>query len=86
MQLDYFDLQLKFVKDVYESKRGKVTEGDDLPPGVIKMAKVYVAVKRKLNPSATRWPDVTATRALSPTSCLKRTCRSLPTGHPWTWF
>jgi DNA-directed RNA polymerase subunit beta len=49
VQLDYFDLQLKFVKDVYESKRGKVTEGDDLPPGVIKMAKVYVAVKRKLN-------------------------------------
>lgn len=48
-QLDLFDLQLKFIKDVYESKRGKVTEGDDLPPGVIKMAKVYVAVKRKLN-------------------------------------
>jgi DNA-directed RNA polymerase subunit beta len=48
-QLDYFDLQLKFIKDVYENKRGKVTEGDDLPPGVIKMAKVYVAVKRKLN-------------------------------------
>jgi DNA-directed RNA polymerase subunit beta len=48
-QLDFFDLQLKFVKDVYENKRGKVTEGDDLPPGVIKMAKVYVAVKRKLN-------------------------------------
>lgn len=48
-QLEFFDLQLKFIKDVYESKRGKVTEGDDLPPGVIKMAKVYVAVKRKLN-------------------------------------
>ena len=48
-QLDIFDLQLKFVKDAYENKRGKVTEGDDLPPGVIKMAKVYVAVKRKLN-------------------------------------
>ena len=48
-QLDSFDLQLRFIKDVYENKRGKVTEGDDLPPGVIKMAKVYVAVKRKLN-------------------------------------
>jgi DNA-directed RNA polymerase subunit beta len=48
-QLEFFDLQLKFIKDIYESKRGKVTEGDDLPPGVIKMAKVYVAVKRKLN-------------------------------------
>ncbi len=47
--LDLYDLQIKFIKDVYENKRGKVTEGDDLPPGVIKMAKVYVAVKRKLN-------------------------------------
>ncbi|GAB1411045.1 DNA-directed RNA polymerase subunit beta [Desulfovibrionales bacterium] len=47
--VDLYDLQVKFIKDAYESKRGKVTEGDDLPPGVIKMAKVYVAVKRKLN-------------------------------------
>ena len=47
--LETYDLQLDFIKDVYENKRGKVTEGDDLPPGVIKMAKVYVAVKRKLN-------------------------------------
>jgi DNA-directed RNA polymerase subunit beta len=47
--LDVYDLQITFIKDAYENKRGKVTEGDDLPPGVIKMAKVYVAVKRKLN-------------------------------------
>jgi DNA-directed RNA polymerase subunit beta len=49
VQVEFFDIQLKFIKDVYENKRAKVTEGDDLPPGVIKMAKVYVAVKRKLN-------------------------------------
>lgn len=47
--IDLYDMHIKFIKDIYESKRGKVTEGDDLPPGVIKMAKVYVAVKRKLN-------------------------------------
>lgn len=47
--LDVYDQQIKFIKDVYDNKREKVTEGDDLPPGVIKMAKVYVAVKRKLN-------------------------------------
>lgn len=47
--LEHYDLQIKFIKDAYEIKRGKVTEGDDLPPGVIKMAKVYIAVKRKLN-------------------------------------
>jgi DNA-directed RNA polymerase subunit beta len=44
-----YDHSLAFIKSVYEAKRGKVTEGDDLPPGVIKMVKVYIAVKRKLN-------------------------------------
>ncbi len=43
-----YDNQVKFIKTVYDQKREKVTEGDDLPPGVIKMVKVYVAVKRKL--------------------------------------
>ena len=47
--LEDYDRQIAFIKDIYDSKRGKVTEGDDLPPGVIKMVKVYVAVKRKLN-------------------------------------
>ena len=44
-----YDRQVKFIKAIYDSKRAKVTEGDDLPPGVIKMVKVYVAVKRKLS-------------------------------------
>ena len=44
-----YDRQIEFIKGIYDSKRGKMTEGDDLPPGVIKMVKVYVAVKRKLN-------------------------------------
>lgn len=47
--LENYDNQLAYIKNIYDTKRGKVTEGDDLPPGVIKMAKVYVAVKRKLN-------------------------------------
>ncbi len=47
--LEDYERQLAFIKGIYDSKRGKVTEGDDLPPGVIKMVKVYVAVKRKLN-------------------------------------
>jgi len=46
--LESYDRQVDFVKVLYESKRGKAVEGDDLPPGVIKMVKVYVAVKRKL--------------------------------------
>ncbi|BBD07104.1 DNA-directed RNA polymerase subunit beta [Desulfovibrio ferrophilus] len=47
--LDDYERQVRFIKDIYEVKRGKVTEGDDLPPGVIKMVKVYLAVKRKLS-------------------------------------
>ena len=33
-----------------EEKRQKLIAGDDLPPGVLKMVKVYVAVKRRLQP------------------------------------
>jgi len=44
-----YDQQVGFIKALYDVKREKVTEGDDLPPGVIKMVKVYVAVKRKLS-------------------------------------
>ena len=47
--LKLYDEQLKFIQNVYSQKRDKVVEGDDLPPGVTKMVKVYVAVKRKLN-------------------------------------
>ncbi len=32
----------------FEEKRTKLTQGDDLPPGVQKMVKVYLAVKRRL--------------------------------------
>ena len=47
--LDDYETQVRFIKAMYDSKRDKVTEGDELPPGVIKMVKVYVAVKRKLS-------------------------------------
>jgi DNA-directed RNA polymerase subunit beta len=33
-----------------EEKRGKITAGDDLAPGVLKMVKVYLAVKRRVQP------------------------------------
>jgi len=32
----------------YEEKRAKLTSGDDLAPGVLKMVKVYLAVKRRI--------------------------------------
>ncbi|MGR9116387.1 MAG: DNA-directed RNA polymerase subunit beta [Gammaproteobacteria bacterium] len=34
----------------FELKRKKITMGDDLPPGVLKMVKVYLAVKRRIQP------------------------------------
>ncbi len=40
--------QLDAVKMVFSEKFDRLSKGDDLPPGVIKMVKVYVAIKRKL--------------------------------------
>jgi DNA-directed RNA polymerase subunit beta len=40
--------QVELIHGVFEDKIQKLRRGDDLPPGVIKMVKVYVAIKRKL--------------------------------------
>jgi len=40
--------QVDMVKMVYDQKVSKLHKGDELPPGVIKIVKVYVAIKRKL--------------------------------------
>ncbi len=47
--LKAYDHQVDYLKAIYDAKREKVTEGDDLPPGVIKMVKVHIAIKRKLS-------------------------------------
>ncbi|MFP4167723.1 MAG: DNA-directed RNA polymerase subunit beta [Desulfonatronovibrionaceae bacterium] len=44
-----YNAQLEFIRRSYDLKREKASEGDDMPPGVIKMVKVYIAVKRKLS-------------------------------------
>ncbi len=36
--------------EMYEEKRRKLAQGDDLAPGVLKMVKVYLAVKRRVQP------------------------------------
>ena len=36
--------------ELFEEKRKKITMGDDLQPGVLKMVKVYLAVKRRIQP------------------------------------
>ncbi|MFW6324520.1 MAG: DNA-directed RNA polymerase subunit beta, partial [Desulfovibrionales bacterium] len=47
--LEDYDRQVQYIKSIYDSKREKLAEGDDLPPGVLKMVKVHIAVKRKLS-------------------------------------
>ena len=47
---EQFEKQKKIASDSYQDKVEKVRRGDDLPPGVMKMVKVFVAVKRKLQP------------------------------------
>ncbi|HEX7607621.1 MAG TPA: DNA-directed RNA polymerase subunit beta, partial [Usitatibacter sp.] len=44
------DLTRKEFDRAFEEKKKKLTQGDELPPGVQKMVKVYVAVKRRLQP------------------------------------
>jgi DNA-directed RNA polymerase subunit beta len=41
--------QIALYDTMLEERIGRLRRGDDLPPGVIKMVKVYVAVKRKLS-------------------------------------
>ncbi len=45
-----FEAQKRALDHRFEDKVEKVRRGDDLPPGVMKMVKVFVAVKRKLQP------------------------------------
>ena len=43
------DKQIQILKKLYDDQKEKLNRGDELPPGVIKMVKVYVAMKRKLS-------------------------------------
>jgi DNA-directed RNA polymerase subunit beta len=41
--------QVEVTRQLFEEKKEKIRRGDELPPGVIKLVKVYVAMKRKLS-------------------------------------
>ena len=47
---EQYEIQKRAMDARFEDKVEKVRRGDDLPPGVMKMVKVFVAVKRKLQP------------------------------------
>ena len=47
--LDLSDAHIKMIKKRFSEKFDRVQRGDELPPGVLKTVKVYVAMKRKLS-------------------------------------
>ncbi len=47
---DQVKAQRKAFDARFDEKKGKITQGDDLAPGVLKMVKVYLAVKRRIQP------------------------------------
>ena len=53
-QLERAEAHLRERKDgldaIYQDKRGKIETGDDLAPGVLKIVKVYLAIKRRIQP------------------------------------
>ncbi len=44
------DERRKQLDDKFEDKKRKLQQGDDLAPGVLKIVKVYLAIKRKIQP------------------------------------
>src|SRR5450755_4005409 len=75
-----YDESKKGLEQRFLDKVEKLQRGDELPPGVMKMVKVFVAVKRKIQPGD-KMAAVTATRAWFPRSFRSKTCRSLKTGR-----
>ncbi len=47
---DRLQAERKLTDEMYQEKVNKVKSGDDLAPGVLKMVKVYLAVKRRIQP------------------------------------
>ena len=47
--LERYRQQRELCMTLFEQQAGRYEKGDDLPPGIIKMVKVYVAMKRKLS-------------------------------------
>ncbi len=46
--LDSYQIQIQQVNNLFEDKINRLRKVDELPPGVIKMVKVFIALKRKL--------------------------------------
>ena len=47
--VDKTERQIEVLKTLFDEKESRLKRGDELPPGVIKLVKVFVAMKRKLS-------------------------------------
>jgi DNA-directed RNA polymerase subunit beta len=47
--MDSVEEQMDLIRIVFNERIGKLKKGDELPPGIIKMVKVAIAIKRKLS-------------------------------------
>ena len=63
-----------------EEKRAKITAGDDLAPGVLKMVKVYLAVKRRVQPGD-KMAGRHGNKGVISTSSRSKTCRTWQTAR-----
>ena len=59
----------------------RLTAGDDLAPGVLKMVKVYLAVKRRMQPGD-KMAGRHGNKGVISRSCRSKTCRISADGHP----
>ena len=66
---------------VRSRKKYAINIGDELPSGIIQMAKVYIAKKRKIG-VGDRWQVATVTRVSCRRSSVRKICRSWPTVPP----
>ncbi len=83
--VDKFWAKITEIQEETDRRAERMKHGDELPSGVLQMAKVYVLSKEPCQ-SATRWPDGTATRVLSPKLCPKRICHFSKTAHLLTYL
>ncbi len=47
--IDAFKEQQQMIEEAFNEKISRISKGDELPPGVIKMVKLFVAIKRRIS-------------------------------------
>ncbi len=76
-----FDAAVDDLKVRFENKVEKLQRGDELLPGVMKMVKVFVAVKRKMQPNGDKMAGRHGNKGSFPRLFLKKTCPTPKTAH-----